>query len=314
MICQYRDIQLTIKRKVKMQNWPFNFHIFLFQFSNFQFCQFSSLIFNFCQFKAPLQICYCCRYTHQNDAVLHVVFLKKKKKHLTESTRLFLNQNKTKGFQSLTLRERERERERETEVAAPARHVNHFAALPWLNQWWVCSALPYRSFSSPVLRSARGAWRVQEECHVGRIVHEFLNRLGVGIDGNRVSDTDTRHAVWERGGHLREFQLGSGGLSRLKSFFRCNQKLWLGVGKVKLKLLRCVSLVQRRRYGSTSNHCQKHHHKLHKTKNKKVKILIFVYFSEKMKENKKERKLSVYLDSVGKRESDNIAGMDSEGE
>ena len=32
-----------------------------------------------------------------------------------------------------------------------------------------------------------------------------------------------------------------------------------------------------------------------------------------MKENKKERKLSVYLDSVGKRESDNIVGMDSGG-
>ena len=60
-----------------MQNSPSNFHIFSFQFSNFQFCQFSPLTFNFCQFKALLQICQCCRYTHQNDAVLHVVFKKK---------------------------------------------------------------------------------------------------------------------------------------------------------------------------------------------------------------------------------------------
>ena len=58
---------------VKMQNWLSNFHFFSFQFSNFQFCQFSLLTFNFCQFKTQLQICYCCRYTHQNDAVLHVV-------------------------------------------------------------------------------------------------------------------------------------------------------------------------------------------------------------------------------------------------
>ena len=170
-----------------MQNYPSNFHIFSFQSSNFLFCQFNPLTFIFCQFRTPLQICYCCCYTHQNDAVLHVFF--------------FL-----KGFQSLTLRERERERaslrERETEFATPARHVNHLATLPWLNRWWVCSALSYRSSSLPVLGSARGAWRVQEECHVGRIVHKFLNRLGVGI---RVFDTDTQRAVWERGNHLREF-------------------------------------------------------------------------------------------------------------
>ena len=198
---------------------------------------------------------------------------KKKKKNLAKSKRRPLNQNKTKGFQSLTLRERERE----TEFAAPARRVSHLAALPWLNRWWVCSALPYRSSSSPVLGLARCAWRVQEKCHVGQIVHEFLNRLKVGIGGNKVSNTNTRRAIWECGGHLREFQLGSGGLSRLKSFFRCNQKLQLGVGKVKLELLCRVSLVQQHRYGSASNHCQEHHHKLHKTKNKKVKILNFVY-------------------------------------
>ena len=76
---------------------------------------------------------------------------------------------------------------------------------------------------------------------------------------------------------LRKKEMNGSGLSPLKSFFRCNQKLWLGVGKVKLELLCRVSLVQRRRYGSASNHCQEHHHKLHKTKNKKVKILNFVY-------------------------------------
>ena len=174
-----------------MQNYPSNFHIFSFQSSNFQFCQFNPLTFIFCQFKTPLQIYYCCRYTHQNDAVLHVFFF-------------FL-----KGFQSLTLREREREwaslRERETEFATPARRVNHLTALPWLNRWWVCSALPYRSSSLPGLGSARGAWRVQEECHVGWIVHEFLNRLGVGIGGNRVSNIDTQRAIWECNDHLREF-------------------------------------------------------------------------------------------------------------
>ena len=117
MICQYRDIRLTIKRKAKMQNWPSNFHNFSFQFSNFQFCQFSLLTFNFCQFKTLLQICYCCRYTHQNDAVLHVVFFffRKKKKHLVESKRLPLNQNKKKRI-SIPNFERERERERESKL------------------------------------------------------------------------------------------------------------------------------------------------------------------------------------------------------
>ena len=84
------------KIKAKCKTIPLIFTFFLFQPSNSQFCQFNPLTFIFCQFKTPLQIYYCCRYTHQNDAVLHVFF--------------FL-----KGFQSLTLREREIERERERE-------------------------------------------------------------------------------------------------------------------------------------------------------------------------------------------------------
>ena len=180
-----------------MQNWSFNFNIFSFRSFNFQFCQFSPLTFNFYQFKAPLQIRYCCHYTHQNCPF-------KKKTRWIKTTSPESKQNKRIPIPNFE-RESEPVWERETKVAPPARRVNHLAALPWLNQWWVCSALPYRSSSSPVLGLARGAWRVQEECHIGQIVHEFLNRLWVGISWNRVSDTNTRHVVWERSGHLREF-------------------------------------------------------------------------------------------------------------
>ena len=41
-----------------MQNWPSNFHSFSFQSSNFQFCQFSPLIFNFCQCRISLNPSY----------------------------------------------------------------------------------------------------------------------------------------------------------------------------------------------------------------------------------------------------------------
>ena len=161
-----------------MQNYPSNFHIFLFQSSNFQFCQFNPPNFHFLSIQISV--------TNLLLLPLHPP------KRCSFACVFFF----FKGFQSLTLRERE------TEFATPARRVNHLTALPWLNRWWVCSALSYHSSSLLVLGSARGAWHVQEECHVERIVHEFLNRLGVGI---RVFDTDTRRAIWERSNHLREF-------------------------------------------------------------------------------------------------------------
>ena len=106
-----------IKKKKKRKNAKtdsLTFAFFSFQSSNFQFCQFSPLIFNFCQFKTLLQICYCCHYTHQNDAVLHVVFFfffqkKKKKKTLAKS-----KQNKRIPIHNFE-RERESRFERERE-------------------------------------------------------------------------------------------------------------------------------------------------------------------------------------------------------
>ena len=46
----------VVKFRQKYKTDPLAFTFFLFQSSNFQFCQFSPLTFNFCQFKAPLQI------------------------------------------------------------------------------------------------------------------------------------------------------------------------------------------------------------------------------------------------------------------
>ena len=171
-----------------MQNYPSNFHIFLFQSSNFQFCQFNPPNFHF------LSI--------QNSVTNLLLLPLHPPKRCSFACVFFFKRIPIPNFE----REREREwaslRERETEFTTPARRVNHLATLPWLNRWWVCFALSYRSSSLLVLGSARGAWRVQEECHVGRIVHEFLNKLGVGI---RVFDIDTQRAIWERNNHLREF-------------------------------------------------------------------------------------------------------------
>ena len=90
------DICFIIKLRQKCKTTPLIFTFFYFSPLTFSFVNSIPLTFIFCQFKTPLQIYYCCRYTHQNDAVLHVFF--------------FL-----KGFQSLTLRERERERESQFE-------------------------------------------------------------------------------------------------------------------------------------------------------------------------------------------------------
>ena len=82
------------KIKAKMQNYPSNFHIFLFQSSNFQFCQFNPPNFHF------LSI--------QNSVTNLLLLPLHPPKRCSFACVFFL-----KGFQSLTLRERERERERE---------------------------------------------------------------------------------------------------------------------------------------------------------------------------------------------------------
>ena len=89
---------LIKKKKIKIQNWLFNFQPFSFQSSNFQICYFSPLTFNCLQFGILLDLSYfVVKWTTS------FWLLKKKKFKIKRKKKLLLKKKKKKTFRGTML-------------------------------------------------------------------------------------------------------------------------------------------------------------------------------------------------------------------